>query len=226
MEVITFNRLIETTISKLRIDYITVASLQEITTQICNLPPDEQSNNTESISRINATIREYGTDDKILSHRQYKNLEKILGELLYGQRQSYKPQSSKHKTQKSYRSFKHSQLSTSYSDNIPSYLIDSNITKFVNDDLICDIVFGLFTNLSRNVMASSLTQIIMEYFDTINLILVDDKNKYQGITLDIKECFERHGWKCKNATSLGGFYTAPNQDSLVSDFHKIIDKYF
>lgn len=75
-------------------------------------------------------------------------------------------------------------------------------------------------------MDGTVTKFIIEYFDTINLIFDEDKNKYQGLASDIQMCFVKHGWKCKSNTSSGGFYTASNHQTLLSDFNTIVNKYF
>lgn len=203
MEGLPFNRLIETIIYELKVKYQTGSSLHEIIEQIRNLPVEEQISNQESILKIEAAIKQH-ENDEFLTLQQYNSINRILEEVAY------------EATNMVFKRLCDSNIISDY----------SNSKKFDNDDIISDIVFGLFSNLSQNVMSSSLSGYISEYFETVELTLNDQPDIYQGITLDIKECFEKHGWKCKTETSLGGFQTSPNQLCLVSDFHKIIDKYF
>lgn len=98
------------------------------------------------------------------------------------------------------------------------------IKKFDRDDIIFGIVYDLVTDLSRDVMSSTLTLFIVKYFELIEQL--PNIENYLDITSEITKCLQKHAWKCKNSFSTGGFQTSPNTKSLLHDIKQITDQYF
>lgn len=106
------------------------------------------------------------------------------------------------------------------------YYNDVIIKKFDSDDVIGEVVFALLTNLSRDVMVSTLTGYIIDYFETVYPIMELDLDKYFDITSEIRKCLENNGWRCKTVESAGGFQSEPNRQTLINNLSAIVDKYF
>ena len=94
-----------------------------------------------------------------------------------------------------------------------------------DDEVISEVVFFLLTELGSN-SGSGLTVPVYNYFDVIEGILESDTQRYEPITSEIKMCLIKHGWKCKNDDTVGGFHTQPNKIGLIDDLTMIINKYF
>lgn len=212
-----FTALIEKVIGELKDEYKTLGSLSRIMEQIQTLPTDEQIKHSGKIVKIKGIIKGYNIhDDRALSVRQYNTLQKVLEEVLYGPK----------KLSKSTR-WPYSTSYTNYNINpMPIYNQVVTVIKFDLDDIICGIVFNLIADLNQGSMGSTLTLVIMDYFEVIESVLADDPIKYKDITSEIKTCFEKHGWKCKSDKTAGGFQTAPNPTALATDLNAIINRYF
>ena len=105
--------------------------------------------------------------------------------------------------------------------------INNKKPDFGEDDVIFSIVFGLLINMNRDTTGSSLTNYILEYLESIEILLEsDDEKRYVDITRNITRCLENYGWICKNANTLGGFKTEPKRVELVKDLEKIVNLYF
>lgn len=103
----------------------------------------------------------------------------------------------------------------------------NNKPDFDEDDVIFSIVFELLINMNRDTTGSSLTNYILEYLKSIEILLEsNDEKRYCDITRNITRCLENHGWICKNANTLGGFKTEPRRVELVKDLEKIVNLYF
>jgi hypothetical protein len=112
---------------------------------------------------------------------------------------------------------------TNYNGNefiVPIKKLDSE-----DDEVISEVVFLLLTELGSN-SGSGLTIPVYNYFEVIEGILESDVKRYEPITNDIKMCLIKHGWKCKNENTVGGFHTQPNKVNLTDDLTMIINKYF
>ena len=68
-------------------------------------------------------------------------------------------------------------------------------------------------------MSSTFNIFVMEYFDLISTIVINEPDKYTDVISDINQCLEKHGWS-------NGFRSEPNQSALVKDLEIIVDKYF
>jgi len=92
------------------------------------------------------------------------------------------------------------------------------------------IVANLIINLDRNVMDSSLTPFVQEYFELLSGIMEDETcfdvnietlpGKYVDLMEDIQKGLKKHGW------NINGFDTAPKRTELVKDINEIINRYF
>lgn len=102
---------------------------------------------------------------------------------------------------------------------------DEKAPKLDSEDIISSVIFLLITEISCG-LGSGLTIPVYDYFDVIDDIIQIDYNKYNPITSEIKECLVKHGWRCKNKETNGGFYTEPNKSNLVDDLSTIINEYF
>lgn len=247
MEALTFQSLILSIINDVKSKhsiYTTITPVRGIIGLIENLSIAEQMKNSQIITKIKTTLKCiecYGTNNKPLTIRQMTILEDILEEAVTScpknpnhsiQSCPKNPNSSIQTCPKNLNSSiqscsknPNSSIQSCANINVkPKYF--ANVKKFDDNDIICEIVFGLLTNLNRNMMASSLTEYVMEYFEIISVILEGNKNKYQEIASDIQIMFKRHGWKSRSKTSLGGFHTAPNREKLSLDFNDIVNKYF
>ncbi len=192
-------------------EYDTVHSLNLIIVKLDNMSQDQQIKYTEDITKIKRTINEYGKKDTTLSTKQSKRLLKVLSDIIPSKIQS--------------APIPKSEIKYTYNDK-PNYNAVSKPAKFDGDDQISEIVYMLLTNLNRDVLGSSLTNYVADYFVYVNILLEDHYSKYIDITEEIKRCLCNHTWQCESDTSAGGFYSEPDAIKLVHDLQTIINKYF
>lgn len=96
------------------------------------------------------------------------------------------------------------------------------ITKLTDDDLIESVILNLISDLSRNMLSSGFTNVVLEYQQTVQQILLDEySQKYKPVITEVHNCLLKNGWK-----ETGGFSHPPNCVDLLEDLGKIVDKYF
>ncbi len=183
--------------------YNTIDSLQEIVEKL-DLIEDTQY--SDIVNKIKNTIKGYGKNNNILTNKQTNNLIHVISQ--------YDP---------NYTNIK--QFNTSKCKSYKNYNLD-HLENFIykkelldKEDMIYDIMMMFKNNLTGG-LSSSITNIIVDYFDMIQDIRAIEPFKYDMITLEIEKCLKNHGW------TDSGFYSEPNQIKLSQDIEKIIDKSF
>jgi len=96
------------------------------------------------------------------------------------------------------------------------------LQKLGSDSLISEIVFILLTELSRNILSSSLTTPIQEYFEDLSTIPLECMADSMDILTEIQNCLEDFGWNVIK----GGFHSEPKRANLVERLNTIAQKHF
>lgn len=209
-----FIDMIEEIIKGIGTTYSTIGHLQNIIKQLRISPHD--INISRRISLIERTINGYGgygKNDKLLTNRQINTLIKTLRKAIQ------KDLEIDNKLTK-----------RNYIISPNRYYVSRGMTqsKIEHHDPIFSVIFNLLTNLSNNVMGSTLNVYIINYFEDIGPILNEAPDKYFDVTSEIQLCLQTHGWDCTGNSTIGGrgFRTEPNKINLIEDFQQIINKYF
>lgn len=221
--VTTLSKLLRRVISELYgHKYVTGESLQTILIEINKLPIECLTGDNELY--VNRTIKSIG---------YFNGLGKLTDKQMYGLAEAIKYTCDQidGKGQQAHNPIiSHETYSTNitkqmydsaYSTNITQQMYDSNVIKLTadNDDVICQVIFAFIIDLSRDVMTSTLNVIVINYFETIELLLLENRKRYSAITNEISSCLGKHGWK-------NGFTKEPKIKDMLTDLQNIADKYF
>lgn len=91
------------------------------------------------------------------------------------------------------------------------------IEKFSREDVVIVTTLELLNNLIRNVMSISITNQILEYLDIIDMVMLEDNEKYCYIYGEIIRALQSQGWEIGH-----GFQREPNVKELILSLDKIL----
>jgi len=205
----SFMSIVTETIDGFYTKFTTIGDLRSILEKISNISPERLNVHINLSQEIRATIWSFGTDyEKLLTDRQKNWLYLVLNG---GKKYAYMPMDICAVVDDNYIE--------RFADGIPLF----NVEKFGNDDPMASATYNLLVDLSYNNMESSLTPIIYDYFEVIDLF--QNENKYSQIIEEIKKCFHDQNWHFKTEKTLGGFYSKPNRTQLVDGLQAVCEKY-
>jgi hypothetical protein len=191
--------------------YSTIESLQNILIEINKLPIECLTGDNECyVYRIKKTIEAFNGPGKLTGKQRYRLIRvfKDCCELIEYKIQPPKPMSSHE----------------SYSSDT-TRLIDNNydfgVIKLTedNDLVISQVIFSFIVDLSRDVMTSTLNIVVLEYFETMESLLLENSERYSDIANEISSCLIKYGWE-------RGFTKEPKTKDMVLDLQNIVNKYF
>jgi prenyltransferase beta subunit len=185
-------------------EYPTIESLQTIFTEIDNLPTDFLTLHHNHVDRVRKIIISFGNSGiltykhKLILIKSFKNICQRIQVMNYIKEN-------------------HQNL-INKSDN-PNKIIKQIKVTDDRDREISQVVFTLIIDLSRDIMTSTLNNIIFKYLAVMEIFLNENCERYSSIDNDILECLIKHGWK-------NGFVKEPKIKELIFDLEKIVNKYF
>jgi hypothetical protein len=94
--------------------------------------------------------------------------------------------------------------------------------KFEPDDIYMTILSNLINNLNRDVMGSSLTNYIIEYFEVVHSIMETEPDKYLEITSEVVKWLGLYGWNNDRFDGSIGFQTEPDRIGLADNLTTIM----
>jgi hypothetical protein len=213
----SFFDIIHTTLGRLSNDeYSTVESLQTILISINNLPIESLTRYDNRINRIRKLIKGFN-GPRLLTSRQKDTLTRTLIEI--SKTIIEKTEDKVHTT-----IYRHGST-TYFTSTTPSSFYRSDeetCTEKLTDDCdsaISQVIFTFIIDLSRDVMTSTLNTFVLEYFNTMELFLNENSERYSKIADDFAVCLSKHGWE-------EGFVKEPKIKDLVLDLENIANKYF
>lgn len=220
---------------------VSAKSIHFISSHFNNISSNEQNKYSLKIKEIQNTIKGYNINGNIdfnLTSKQTNTLFELLKSAVNNPYEPY------FKNKKSNVTINNEVYYDNFDDywknkkannlSYPSFYNNNNTNinnsqQFDTDDIIFPVVFNLLTNLSKDVMGSTLTTFVAEYFDTLSLYLSTEENlnKYFNLTQEIEKCLEKYGWNYpSNDSSIKCFCTEPNRIKLVEDLQTIVNNYF
>lgn len=85
-------------------------------------------------------------------------------------------------------------------------------------DIISKATMKLLINLSGNMLSSNITNLILEYLDSIKE--VEKSSEYLSFEKDLMVMLGKEGW-----SNSGGFAKEPNKNDLIRELNILFDKY-
>jgi hypothetical protein len=234
----------ENLLNKLKFEYNTIKSLQNIINILDNMTEEEKFKNSIIIDKIKNTIKGYGTGNK-LTNNQHNTLVNIIqhylnqnefischrrdqNELIPCQRRDFSTEADEiasltadgiaSLTADGIASLTADEIASLTADGIASLTaIKNKIIKIDSSDIMYSVILNLYTNLSYNVLSSSINLIIFNYFDMVKDL--HESYKYIDMTTEIENMLKNNTW------TESGFYSEPNQYKLIEDLQSIMNKY-
>lgn len=214
----TFTKLIYSVLTELTPSgkYSTIDSLHGLSKEMEELTADERHRYSQQIKTIKLVIKGFNRSNDKLTNRQITTFSKLLSDI------SDKIDSPSYKSASNFPN----EFRTAYYQSYGTRQIP--ITKFNQDDIVCEITLNLIVNLSRDVLGSTFNIFVSEYFDMMSCLLDEDPSKYCDIALEIQECLMKYGWDCSGNLIPGGkgFITEPKVKQLVPELELILSKYY
>lgn len=92
--------------------------------------------------------------------------------------------------------------------------------KLSKDDIMVETTRQLLVNLNENMLSSNVTNHVLEYLDIINMILLENDEKYGKFYDDIMLVLMEQGWKKDH-----GFMREPNKIKIGEELDRILILY-
>ena len=191
----------------IKYDYDTIGSLQDMIRILDKLSDEEKVKHCIIIDKIKNTIKGYGTVNyQKLTNKQSKNLISVLQQFEFSDKIVMPEKSPIDK------------LICNQTEWKTDADVKANIVKINPDDTIYSIILNLLTNLSYDTLSSQMNNVIVDYLDMVNDILIYEP-KYINVTNEIEIMLKNNGW------TSSGFYSEPNKNKLIEQLQPIINKY-
>jgi hypothetical protein len=230
--------------------YTTVLSLRGMTDKLAELPIELKQKHSDHYNSITGVIISYGKESKPLTLHQSRKLMRILRceddnkitrpchyNIKFMSNAEYDSTYAKNEINQI------NQINEPGKQNqygISHIAANPRITKLSQDDVLYEIMRSLQQELMGN-FSSGMTNPVANFFESCELILglyqdapsvqqkeliLENEQKYDTIMKDVKTHFISCGWKMKDATTLGGFQTAPDTTKIINGLVRIMDAYF
>jgi hypothetical protein len=203
---------------------------------IINLDESEQQRYKEGIHELHKVVREYGSEDRFLTHRQRTNMLKLIDTYTIKYRfeivTPLKVQNDPPKVQNDPLKVKHKPRKVKIDT-----LTFPNITKLSDEDDMFTLLVQFIVNLSMNVLDSHVNTFVLDFLECVRPVFFTDTLKYHPIMKEITTQLINCGWIFRNkdgSTSWNyrddfighGFNTQPDRKLLHDNITTIFDFFF
>lgn len=204
---------------------------ESIVKAIAMLSDKETEKNKEVIRTIEKTLRSFGNIE-FLNSKQHERLKKDINKTI-DKKERFGIQTRNYGFIPSFKSYNDRWYDSGkppkydcgkFSNNRAGNGYPNSTPKLSTECEMFGVVAALLDNLNKNIMDSSITPIVLEFFELSTFFLEENPELYGNFMNEMKECFIMNGWKFPDETTSGGFHTSPNRKKIVEDVNVIIEK--